>query len=198
MGTVHSLEPIATIPVRFTSRTIFLLGIAVALLFVFSFEFKSASAQQQDIQFQQLSKDVRGEINEVRQSCKDLDPNFKPNDEMQGITIIDLNGDGSLDLVVDNKYLCNEPMRGANCSNRGCDLTIWKQQDRTSWKKSFAEHVSQYFLSVTYQGRFRLLAVSVVGGNAQCKALPTHPEANESCDALVYHRQGRWVWQPIK
>jgi len=140
---------------------------AATLIFVLAWVPNSALAQQAGMQFQQLPKEVQGQVNEVRQSCKDLDPNFKPNDDMQGIAVIDLNGDGSRDFAVDNRYLCNEWMSGANCTNRGCDLTIWKQQAGNSWKKSLAEHVSQYFLSVTYQGRFRLLAVSVVGGNAQ-------------------------------
>jgi hypothetical protein len=91
------------------------------------FHVSPASAQQQTMRFQDLPREVRSHVDEIRRSCKELDADFKPYDAMQGISVIDLNGDGSRDLMVDNEEVCNSHMAGANCSNRGCDLIIWKQ-----------------------------------------------------------------------
>jgi len=52
--------------------------------------------------------------------------------DMQGITIVDLKGDGSRDIAVDNEGLCGAHMAGVNCSNRGCDMTIYKRYQEVS------------------------------------------------------------------
>ena len=82
------------------------------------------------MQFQELPKNIQTSVAQTRDSCKEMDTDFEPHDAMQGITVIDLDGDGSRDLMVDNEELCNARMAGANCTNRGCDLTIWKQVGR--------------------------------------------------------------------
>jgi hypothetical protein len=65
--------------------------------------------------FNQLPKEVRDLAVEVRKQCKENNSEMTFND-MQGIEVLDLNGDGSHDIVVDNEGLCGEHIAGANCS----------------------------------------------------------------------------------
>jgi hypothetical protein len=118
---------------------------------------------------------------------------------MQGITVVDLDGNRSRDLMVDNEELCNAAMAGANCSNRGCDLTIWKEVGRGSWRKVFNEHLHRKFISLNIAtGRFQLMAVSIYAGDARCKQDQQRLyTSGENCDLLVSYRNGQWIWQPI-
>jgi hypothetical protein len=71
-----------------------------------------------------------------------------------GIQEIDLEGRGSRDILVDSEYVCSDWIKGGNCSNRGCDLMIWKQTGRSSWKKIFDKHLigRRKFVSVDENG----------------------------------------------
>ncbi len=177
----------------------FLLIAAPAMPPASHFLVNSASAQQQTMRFQDLPKEVRNHVDEIRQSCKELDPEFKPYDAMQGINVIDLNGDGSRDLMVDNEEVCNSHMAGANCSNRGCDLIIWKQAGG-AWKTVFKEHLHRKFISLASDtGRFQLMAASIYAGDPKCKPDPRKEyTSGKSCDLLITYRNGQWVWQPIR
>jgi hypothetical protein len=157
-----------------------------------------AAAEMTQQEFDQLPQEARTMVTQIRASCKELGHEI-PDELDAGILFIDLNGDGSRDIVFDSAKVCSYLVPGANCSNQGCHLRIFKYVKPNTWNKIFQELVDpQYFLSLTYEGRFRLLAVSVVGGNDQCKAAPKEPSSQMYCDALVYWRQGRWQWQPIK
>ena len=90
-----------------------------------------------DLQFSQLPKEIRDHAVEVRKSCKELSGEDIKFDEMQGISVLDLKGDGSRDIVVDNEGLCGSHMAGANCSNRGCDVRIYKGTSTGQWRKIF-------------------------------------------------------------
>ena len=161
--------------------------------------FNSAAAQSSDSLLSRLPREARDGIREARQWCKANGGGQDQNDFADaGLEQIDLNGDGARDIVVDWRNVACGAAGGGGCSNRGCDLDIFKQTGPGAWKRVFHEHVSGHFMSTSYQGRFRLLAVSLVGGNAQCKAKPTEPSSHEACDALVYWRGGQWAWQPIK
>jgi len=158
----------------------------------------SPLAEERTIRFQELPTDIRSHVNEVRRACKELDPDFKPYDDLQGVTIIDLTGDGSRDLMVDNEELCNSHIAGANCNNRGCDLIIWKEVDRGSWKKIFKEHLHRKFISVhTETSRFQLMAVSIYAGDPRCKPRKEYT-SGQSCDLLVSYRNGQWQWELIR
>ena len=91
--------------------------------------------------FQQLPREIRQHAMEVRKSCKELVGENRTFDDMQGIQIVDLKGDGSRDIIVDNEGLCGSHMAGANCSNRGCDVRIYKEISRGAWRKIFEEHL---------------------------------------------------------
>lgn len=156
----------------------------------------SATAQTPQRLFDRLPGETQRSIGDW---CKENEPSFN-SDLDSGLREIDLTGDGSHDIVIDWQHVACGAAGGGGCSNRGCDLDIYKQTGRASWKKIFSEHVGRHFMSTTYddRSRFRLLAVSVVGGNSQCKADPNEAGARRYCDALVYWRQGRWQWEPIR
>ena len=173
---------------------------ASAVFLAFIFQVNTALAQQREMQFQELPSEVQKHINAVRQSCKELDPDFKPYDAMQGIEVIDLNGDGSRDLLVNNEYVCNGRMAGANCTNRGCDLLLWKQVGGRFWKKIFQEHLYRNFVSINGETRrFQLMAVSIYAEDPRCKPIPRKEyTSGKSCDLLVSYRNGQWVWELIR
>ena len=91
---------------------------------------------------------------------------------MQGIEILDLKGDGSQDIFVDNEGLCGSHMAGANCSNRGCDFSIYKEVSRNHWRKIFAEHLYDKFLAIDWDTmRLQLMVVSIYAGDLRCQEL---------------------------
>jgi hypothetical protein len=150
-------------------------------------------------QYDQLPKELRDTVREIRASCKELDPEFKPYAIDQGITIVDLEGTRSRDIMLDAEDVCNGRMAGANCTNRGCDLKIWKQTGATSWRKIFDEHLHRKFISLSEDNRFRLMAVSIYAGDPRCKPNPKASHTSgQSCDLLVYYRNHAWVWQKIQ
>jgi hypothetical protein len=149
-------------------------------------------------EYNHLPSEVLRTILDIRASCKELDPDFKPYAIDQGIIIVDLNGSGSKDIMLDAKNVCNRVMAGANCSNHGCDLKIWKQISRFSWKKSFDEHLYRKFISISEKNRFRMMAVSIYAADPRCKPDPKkYYTAGQSCDALVYYKNNRWTWKKI-
>jgi hypothetical protein len=85
----------------------------------------TAYAQISQLEYDQLPKEIRDEVDETRAACKKLgaedDPYFG-----SGLQIIDLDGKGSRDILLDYQHVCNGWFKGGNCSNRGCDLRIWK------------------------------------------------------------------------
>ena len=167
---------------------------AVALVL---WQMGSAAGQAPEMQFAQLPNGVRDYAKTVRQSCKALDPTFKAYDAMQGITASDLGGAPA--LFVDAEQLCNSWMKGANCSNRGCDLKIWKNTGQRSWKKIFDEHLYRKFISLGEDNRFRLMAVSVFAGSPHCGPVwGKDYTSGQSCDALVHYQNNHWVWKKIK
>ena len=118
---------------------------------------------------------------------------------MQGITAVELAGDSSRDLMVDAEHLCNSWMKGANCTNRGCDLKIWKQVGQQSWRKVFDEHLHRKFISLSENGRFRSMSISVYAGDPHCQPVPgKNYTSGQSCDVTVDYRNGRWVWKKIR
>jgi hypothetical protein len=98
-----------------------------------------------------LPADLRSYVNEVRQRCKELDSASQPHEVMQGIWPLDLDGNGSHDFMVDAQQLCNGWLKGGNCTNRGCDLKIWKKVDQRVWRKIFDEHLYAKFISASSQ-----------------------------------------------
>src|SRR4051812_30802627 len=86
-------------------------------------------AAQPNMQFRELPKEVQVMALEVRKACKEENSEMKFND-MQGIQILSLKGDGARDIVVDSEGLCGAHLAGSNCTNRGCNLDIYKEVEK--------------------------------------------------------------------
>lgn len=161
----------------------------------------SAVAQPSgSLTFQQLPSEIRNHAVEVRKSCAELSGDDKTFNEMQGIEILDLKGNGSRDIVVDNKGLCGSHMAGANCSNRGCDMRIYKEISRGAWRKIFDEHLYGKYLAIDWEKmRFQLMVVSIYAADPRCQPPPGKEyTSGKSCNLIVTYRNNRWNWQVIR
>ena len=157
------------------------------------------SVAQPVLTFQQLPKEIRDHAGEVRASCKEHEPTFQVNNEMQGIEILSLKGDGARDLVVDNEGLCGTQWAGANCSNRGCDLRIYKEVSRGQWRKVFEEHLHAKYLVIDYERmRLQLVVAAIYAGDPRCKPSPRKDYTSRmSCNLLVTYTDSGWNWQKV-
>jgi hypothetical protein len=166
-----------------------------------------AHAEDDVILLDRIPVEERNRITAAREECKKVEAwpeddykNYTRSNLDLGLMKIDLNGDKSLDILISYERICNDRIaKGGNCSNRGCDVVIYKQVGQHKWTKVFDEHVRPGFLvSLDYQNRFRLLAVSIVGGNKQCVAQKLGSSARMYCDALVSWTGGHFVFRPIR
>lgn len=157
-------------------------------------------AQPRELTLEQLPHELRAHVDSVRASCRDLNPEQKPWHPMQGISTIDLDGDGHTDFLIDNRELCNDHMPGGNCSNRGCDLLIWRQVGRRGWKRIFKEHLHRKFVSIARgTQRFQMMAVSIYAGDPRCDPAPGDaPTSGQSCDLIVRYRNGELIFERIR
>ena len=141
----------------------------------------------------ELPADLQLHIRQVRSDCADLNPDVVPNNPLQGITAMDLDGDGRRDFFVENQHICNDHMAGANCSNRGCDISIWQQSETGGFERVLNEHAHRSFLSLnrsTHQ--FQMLSISIYAGDPRCGAArKSDAMSSESCDLIFRYRRGR-------
>jgi hypothetical protein len=156
----------------------------------------TASTAQEIMNFNQLPNEVRDLAIDVRKQCKDLEPEMNFTD-MQGIQILSLTGDNSRDIFVDNEDLCGEHIAGANCSNRGCDVTIYKEVSKGHWQKIFHEHLYAKFLAIDWETmRFQLMVASIFAGDPRCQPRKEYT-SGYSCNLIVTFKNNRWNWQKI-
>jgi hypothetical protein len=150
--------------------------------------------------FQQLPGEIRQHAIEVRQACKELTGDNRTFDDMQGIQIVDLKGDGSRDIIVDNESLCGSHMAGANCSNRGCDVRIYKEISRGAWRKIFEEHLYAKHFAIDWNTmRLQLMVVSIYAGDPRCHPNPREEyTSGKSCNLIVTYKSNGWNWQVIR
>lgn len=136
---------------------------------------------------------VNGALQEVRNVCKEN--GHQPLDDPQaGITIIDLNGDGSKDIFLQAWQACDMPTKEAGCNTAGCVVQIFKQVGDHQWKVIFDETVDpQFFLSTSKEGRFNLMAVSV---NRKISNRCSDPSGNV-CDYLLHWKRNKFIWERI-
>ena len=93
--------------------------------------------------------------------------------DMQGIQILDLKGDGSRDIFVDNEGLCGDHIAGVNCSNRGCDMIVYKEISRGHGRKIFNEHLYSKYLAINWDAmRLQLMVASIFAGDPRCQPDP--------------------------
>jgi hypothetical protein len=161
--------------------------------------FAAPAFAQPSLEFRQLPKEIRDRAIDVRRGCKELNPEMTFND-MQGITVVDLKGDGSRDIVVDNEGLCGVHMSGGNCSNRGCDLLIYKEQQKGQWRKIFEEHLYDKHLAIDWQTmKLQLMVASIYAGDPRCHPIPKKEyTSGKSCNLIVTYRNNGWNWQLIR
>ncbi|MBR0774209.1 hypothetical protein JQ625_05135 [Bradyrhizobium diazoefficiens] len=157
------------------------------------------AAAQPALTFEQLPREVREHAAEVRKSCKDYEPSFKVQNDMQGIDILSLKGDGARDLVVDNEGLCRTQWAGANCSNRACEMRIYKEVARGQWRKVFDERLYAKYLVIDYERmRLQMIVAAIHAGDPRCKPNPRKDyTSGMSCNLLVTYTDNGWTWQKV-
>jgi hypothetical protein len=158
------------------------------------------TSADREITFKQLPAEIRDIAVAVRRSCTELAGNDKTFNDMQGITILDLKGDGSRDIVVDNEGLCGSHMAGANCSNRSCDMRIYKETAPSIWRQIFHEHLYDNHLAIDWETmRLQLMIVSLYAGDPRCRPDPSKEySSGKSCNLIVTYRNNAWNWQLIR
>jgi hypothetical protein len=151
------------------------------------------------LEFQQLPKEIRDHAVDVRGACKKAKPDMTFTD-MQGIVVLDLNGDGSRDIIVDDEGLCSGRLAGENCSSRSCDVLIYKEEPRGQWRKIFDEHLYDKHLAIDWETmRLQLMVASIYAGDPRCQPKPKREYAlGRSCNLIVTYRKSRWIWQLIR
>lgn len=154
---------------------------------------------QPSLEFKEVPREIRDHASAVRRSCREMDPETTFED-LQGITIVDLKGDGSRDIVVDNKLLCRGHLKGANCSNRGCDLLIYKEGPSGQWRVIFKEHLHERHLAIDWETmRLQLMVASIHAGDPRCRPNPKKKySSGKSCNLIVRYRDNKWNWELIR
>jgi hypothetical protein len=161
--------------------------------------YAAPAVAQQSMEFRQLPKEVRDHATRVRRSCNESYPDMRFKD-MQGIQILDLEGDGSRDIFIDNKDLCGDQIPGANCSNRGCDMIVYKETSRGKWREIFKEHLYSKYVVIDWDTmRVQLMVVSIYAGDPRCLPNPKKDyTSGRSCNLIVTYRNNQWNWQVIR
>jgi hypothetical protein len=183
--------------IRSTMSRLLHTATAAGFLIILGFP-TGAQAQSGQTRFNRLPTTIKRHVREIRTLCKDLNEAFKVYSPMFGIDAIHLGRSPA--IMVDNRNLCNDHMPGANCSNRGCDLIIWKQTPRKRWRKVFEEHLHRNFVSLDRNNnRLQLIVASVYAGRPECEPQPNKSyTSGESCDVLIRYRNGKWRWQRVR
>jgi hypothetical protein len=86
---------------------------------------------------------------------------------------------------------------GGNCSNRGCDFTIYKEGPKGQWRKIFDEHLYAKHLAIDWAHmRLQLMVVSIGAADPRCHPEPKrHYTTGMSCNLIVTYRNNKWNWQ---
>jgi hypothetical protein len=138
--------------------------------------------------FSLLPMQAREEINETKQACKEAGLKSYPDNADDPLKPVDLNGDGSLDVLVDwNEIGC---AAGMGCSNRGCPVEIYKQVGPGSLKKVYSESVVKYFLSSAKASRFSLI---ITAQDGKC----TPGQLKGECDYKITWQRGKIIRHPL-
>ncbi len=140
-----------------------------------------------------LPTELDNRIREITTSCKEDGIRISAERE-PGIRRIDLNGDGSHDVLFDSQQVCGSSP-GHGCSNRGCYLVVYKQVSPNSYRKVLDElYDLERFISISKSGRLNLIAYSSPGEFGRCR----QKSRNEDCDYLLFWRRGQWAWETIQ
>jgi hypothetical protein len=145
-----------------------------------------------------LPATVTSHIAKIRNACADLmrgtGYSAIPEAETQGVEHVMLNGRPT--IVVSNELLCADHFPGANCSNRGCDLLIWRQRADGSWRKVFHEHLHERELIIESSNReLTHINIAIHAGDRRCRPQPNRAyTSGESCNLRARYRGDRWTF----
>ncbi len=172
--------------------------INAVMAFALGLALGASAAPTADLQYQDLPAAAKSYAADVRASCKaDIGAEGVPNDPLAGISRVSL-GDGTPALILDNETLCADHYSGTNCTNRGCDLTIFAQQGG-SWKEIFHEHLYDKKLSIGNDSKLQLITATIYAGDPHC-----HPakgakfQSSDSCDVLIRYKNKSWHWEKVE
>jgi hypothetical protein len=168
--------------------------IAVVLVCCLSFAAQGRAESFLSLDQSEYPAAVKDALQQVRSACKE--DGHQPLDYPQiGVTIIDLNRDGSKDILLEAWQACDVPTKGAGCNTGGCDVQIFKQVGDRKWRMIFDETVDpKFFLSASKEGHFNLMAVSV---SRKITSRCPDPSGSE-CDYLLYWKKNKFIWQRIR
>jgi hypothetical protein len=156
-----------------------------------------ALAQEPLLTFDKLPAVIQKHVQEVRQSCKEMNSAEEVPDAMQGISTFYLTGERRLAVLVHDRSLCSQAYKGANCHTYGCDLSVYASAANGEWAKILDEPISgPLFLSVSVKSEFILAAVSVTG--KYDKLCGGRSAQSPYCDFLLYWKRGQWAWQKLR
>ncbi len=152
-------------------------------------------------EFRQLPEEVRIHVSQIRAICREMLPDAEEIiAPMRGIQALSLTADGSNDIIVDNEQVCNKRTPAANCSNRGCDVLIFKKMPWGEYSKIFQEHLYEKYFVIDYEhSRLQLIVASIYAGDKRCNSGHSKDyNSGQSCNVFVRYKDGHWNWERIK
>lgn len=157
----------------------------------------SPKAPESGLQYDYLPRAVKSYVEEVRNSCRDYDPNGIPADKMSGIRPVSL-ADGTHALLIENETLCSDHYSGANCSNRGCDVVVMVEGNH-GWKETFREHLYDGAFDIGDDKKLNSISASIYAGDPHCDPAPNAKfMSSDSCDVVIHYENKDWVWQKTR
>lgn len=150
-----------------------------------------AVAQPAQMPFSDLPRDVVDTVRQIRRAC---DREGYASSDEAGISFVDLDHTGGTDIILSAQHVCDEMVKGANCSTGACGLSIWKQVGPREWRRVFDETVAPDPLIATdsqnrFGGLIVTLYVGIDGKNPYCSL----PVGGKFCGAMLVRRNGKWV-----
>jgi hypothetical protein len=158
----------------------------------------TTGAQAQDklpTEFYELPLFIQREVRGIRASCAEMMKESGVQESepwpMAGINAFYL--DRTPAILIDDRHVCNNVYKGANCHTWGCDVRIYRQTTK-DWEKILDEPVGQLFLSTSNNSVFILAALSFTGKYEEKCGRPRV----EHCDYLLSRKNGKWNWQKLQ
>jgi len=113
----------------------------------------------------------------------------------QGIRRIMLAGRAA--ILVENELLCTDHIPGANCSNRGCDVLIWRQESSGAWRKVLQEHAHERDIRVdAATGELVVLKLAIYAGDRRCRPSRNRDyTSGEACWLSASYGNGKWTFR---
>ena len=152
-------------------------------------------------QFSALPKEVQAYVGEVRQQCKEVfgdgasRSDWMPRNDMQGILRIRLDRWNA--IIADNRELCADYIKGGNCTNRGCDVTIWREVRAGEWRTVFNDHLySRTFKIDPKTSALEEMGIELQEQDARCRPEPDVISlARNSCHLIATYVDRKWSYR---